>query len=96
MPALRQQNRMNIYDISKEANVSTATVSRVLNGNAKVSEKTRTAVLEVIRRHGFQPNAIARGLSLKSMNMVCRNSGSRLQGAVLSPGDPLFGGFSAG
>ena len=70
MPALRQQNRMNIYDISKEANVSTATVSRVLNGNAKVSEKTRTAVLEVIRRHGFQPNAIARGLSLKSMNMV--------------------------
>ena len=54
---------MNIYDISKEANVSTATVSRVLNGNAKVSEKTRAAVMEVIERHGYQPSALARGLS---------------------------------
>ena len=61
---------MNIYDISKEANVSTATVSRVLNGNAKVSEKTRAAVMEVIERHGYQPSALARGLSLKSMSMI--------------------------
>ena len=61
---------MNIYDISKEAKVSTATVSRVLNGNAKVSEKTRAKVLEVIEKHGYQPNALARGLSLKSMSMI--------------------------
>lgn len=70
MPVSGQVSRMNIYDISKEANVSTATVSRVLNGNMNVSEKTRKAVLEVIQRHGFQPSAIARGLSLKSMNMI--------------------------
>lgn len=61
---------MNIYDISKEAKVSTATVSRVLNGNAKVSEKTRAKVMEVIQRHGYQPSALARGLSLKSMSMI--------------------------
>ena len=46
---------MNIYDISKEANVSTATVSRVLNGNAKVSEKTRAAVMEVIENQPGLP-----------------------------------------
>lgn len=61
---------MNIYDISKEAKVSTATVSRVLNGNSKVSEKTRAAVMEVIQKHGYQPSALARGLSLKSMSMI--------------------------
>ena len=32
---------MNIYDISQKAGVSIATVSRVLNGSEKVSEKTR-------------------------------------------------------
>ena len=30
---------MNIYDISQKAGVSIATVSRVLNGSEKVSEK---------------------------------------------------------
>ena len=35
---------MNIYDVSEHAGVSIATVSRVLNGNANVSEKTREKV----------------------------------------------------
>ena len=37
---------MNIYDIAQNCNVSTATVSRVLNGNPNVSEKTRSRVME--------------------------------------------------
>ena len=36
---------MNIYDISQKAGVSIATVSRVLNGSDKVSDKTRKKVL---------------------------------------------------
>ena len=36
---------MTIYDISKKAGVSIATVSRVLNGSGKVSEKTKEKVL---------------------------------------------------
>lgn len=61
---------MTIYDIARLAGVSTATVSRVLNGNKRVSEETRKAVLDVIRETDYQPSAIARGLSLKSMNMI--------------------------
>ena len=39
---------MNIYDVSREANVSAATVSRVINGSSKVSPATRKKVLDVI------------------------------------------------
>lgn len=53
---------MNIYDISKLAGVSIATVSRVLNGNEKVSEKTKKRVLKVIEQQGYTPNIFARGL----------------------------------
>ena len=42
---------MNIYDISEKAGVSIATVSRVLNGNANVSEKTRKKVLDVMEKY---------------------------------------------
>lgn len=53
---------MNIYDISKKTGVSIATVSRVINNNAKVSEKTRRKVLDAIEESGYTPNAFARGL----------------------------------
>lgn len=61
---------MTIYDISKQAGVSIATVSRVLNGSANVKPKTRKKVLEVIEQCGYTPNAFARGLGLNSMNTV--------------------------
>ncbi len=61
---------MNIYDISEKAGVSIATVSRVLNGNSRVSEKTRQKILAVMEETGYQPNAFARGLGLGTMNTV--------------------------
>lgn len=61
---------MNIYDISRMAGVSIATVSRVINGNSNVSEKTKEKVLQVIEESGFTPNAFARGLGLNSMKTV--------------------------
>lgn len=54
---------VTIYDIAKEAGVSTATVSRVIAGNYSVSEKTKKKVEEIIEEHDFHPNAIARSLS---------------------------------
>ncbi len=61
---------MTIYDISQKAGVSIATVSRVLNGNTNVSEKTRKKVLDVIEKYDYAPNVFARGLGLDSMNCV--------------------------
>ena len=40
---------INIYDVSKKAGVSIATVSRVLNGNTRVSEKTRDKVINAMK-----------------------------------------------
>jgi LacI family transcriptional regulator/LacI family asc operon transcriptional repressor len=61
---------MNIYDISEKAGVSIATVSRVINGNSYVSEKTKKKVLDIIDECGYTPNAFARGLGLNTMKMV--------------------------
>lgn len=61
---------MNIYDISKQAGVSIATVSRVLNGNPNVKPETRKKVMDIIDRYDYTPNAFARGLGLDTMNSV--------------------------
>lgn len=61
---------MTIYDISKEAGVSIATVSRVLNDSANVRPATKTKVLAVIEKYGYSPNAFARGLGLDTMQAV--------------------------
>ncbi len=50
---------MNINDIAKEANVSRATVSRVINGNANVKEDKRKRVEQVIKKHNYIPNKAA-------------------------------------
>lgn len=61
---------MNIYDVSEHAGVSIATVSRVLNGNPNVSEKTREKVLNVMDELGYTPNVFARGLGLDTMRTI--------------------------
>ncbi|MEG0368416.1 MAG: LacI family DNA-binding transcriptional regulator [Hungatella sp.] len=61
---------MNIYDVSEQARVSIATVSRVLNGNPNVSDKTRTRVLDVMKELGYTPNIFARGLGLNTMKTI--------------------------
>ena len=78
---------MNIYDISEKAGVSIATVSRVLNGNANVSEKTRKKVLDVMERYGYTPNAFARGLGLntmKTIGLLCTDSSNIFQAKAIS------------
>ena len=61
---------MNIYDVSERANVSIATVSRVINGNPNVSEKTRNRVLAVMDELGYTPNVFARSLGLNTMRTI--------------------------
>ena len=61
---------MNIYDVSKKAGVSIATVSRVLNGNANVSDKTKNKVLVAMKELDYTPNIFARGLGLNTMKTI--------------------------
>ena len=61
---------MNIYDIAKLADVSIATVSRVVNNSPKVSQKTKEKVLAVMKENEYTPNAFARGLGLGTMKTV--------------------------
>ena len=55
----------NIRDIAKEAGVSIATVSKVINGYPYVSDKTREKVKRIIRDSQFVPNSAARELVRK-------------------------------
>ena len=61
---------MNIYDIAKLADVSIATVSRVVNNSPKVSAKTKEKVLAIMKENEYTPNAFARGLGLGTMKTV--------------------------
>ena len=60
----------SIKDIAKEAGVSAATVSRVINKNGRYSPETEQKVLEIIRNRQYVPNQIAKGLrEQRTMNV---------------------------
>lgn len=67
---MMEKQTITIYDVAREANVSMATVSRVVNGNPNVKPATRKKVLEVIDRLDYRPNAVARGLASKKTTTV--------------------------
>ncbi|WP_116808395.1 LacI family DNA-binding transcriptional regulator [Steroidobacter cummioxidans] len=56
--------------VAKEAGVSIATVSRIINGTAKVSAERKDAVEAAIAKLNFRPNAAARGLALGKSNTI--------------------------
>ncbi|KUM52038.1 LacI family DNA-binding transcriptional regulator [Rheinheimera sp. EpRS3] len=59
-----------IYQVSELAGVSLATVSRVMNNNARVSEATRNKVLAAMEQLGYRPNSIAQSLASNRSNSV--------------------------
>ena len=72
-----------IRDVARIANVSVATVSRVLNGSNKVSEKSREAVLSAQKQLNFYLNANARALAQRDSHTI---------GVMVSDvSDPYFG-----
>jgi len=60
--AFRRSQKATIKDIAKMCNVSTQTVSRVINKRPDVSPETRNAVEKAIAEMGYQPSALARSL----------------------------------
>lgn len=77
-----------IYQVSELAGVSLATVSRVMNGSSKVSDKTRKKVEDAMNTLGYRPNSIAQSLASSRSNSV----------GVLIPEltGPFFGHLMAG
>jgi DNA-binding LacI/PurR family transcriptional regulator len=59
-----------IRDVASKAGVHASTVSRVFSGNAKISAETRLRVLTAAKELNFQPNAVARSLSVSQTNIL--------------------------
>ncbi|MDR1432454.1 MAG: LacI family transcriptional regulator [Propionibacteriaceae bacterium] len=58
----RKQNAVSIMDVASRAQVSTATVSRVLNGKGNVDPALAAAVRQAVRETGYTPNITGRAL----------------------------------
>lgn len=61
---------VKMTDVAAAANVSIATVGRVLHNNGYVSEDARKRVEEAINRLGYVPNRMARALKQKRSNII--------------------------
>ena len=59
-----------IYDVAREAGVSPKTVSRVLNDETPVNDKTRSAVRAAMRRLGYVPSRSARSLRSQRSGLI--------------------------
>jgi DNA-binding LacI/PurR family transcriptional regulator len=62
--------RVTIYDIAREAEVSVATVSRILTGSAPVRPDTKERVEAVLHKYNFRPNRLARNLSYQRTRTI--------------------------
>ncbi len=54
--------KITIHDIAEKLNVTASTVSRALNGNPRISDTTRKAVLKAAKDLNYEPNHIASAL----------------------------------
>ena len=66
----RAKNGTTITDIAKKLRLSAMTVSRALNSNPEVSDKTRERVLRAAQTMGYQPNRWARSLVTRRSMMI--------------------------
>ena len=79
---------VTIEDVAREANVSIATVSRVMNNTKAVSPELRERVFSAIRKTSFRPNVLARGLITNRTYTI---------GVVISDiSNPVFGVLTKG
>ncbi|HBV40324.1 MAG TPA: DNA-binding transcriptional regulator GalS, partial [Erwinia sp.] len=74
---------ITIRDVAREAGVSVATVSRVLNHSAAVTQETREKVLGIVGQLGYRPNANAQALASQVSDTIGV--------VVMDVSDPFFG-----
>lgn len=85
--------RPTLEKVALLAGVSRATVSRVVNGAANVSEPVRTAVLRAVDELGYVPNPAARSLVTQRSDLVALIISER-ESTVFT--DPFFGAVMRG
>src|SRR5437870_11734367 len=59
-----------IYDVASAARISVATVSAVVNGTAYVSPPLTARVEAAVKRFGYRPNLVARGLATQQSHTI--------------------------
>ncbi|KMY45812.1 LacI family transcriptional regulator [Bacillus sp. FJAT-27916] len=70
MAAREKKNKTSIKDVAAMAEVSTATVSHVINGTRYVSEEVTTKVKEAMKELNYVPNPVARTLRSQNSHLV--------------------------
>ena len=81
---IRKGKFPSIDDVAKEARVSIATVSRVINNFGSVKDQNRERVLEAVEKLNFKPNISASRLASNKVNSV---------GLIMPVYDDMFGSF---
>jgi DNA-binding LacI/PurR family transcriptional regulator len=70
MRAGLHDRELTIIDVARHAGLSAATVSRVMHDSPRVSPEARRRVQEAIAALGYTPNALARGLAMRSTRTI--------------------------
>jgi len=83
------KKKVSIHDIARQLNVSSTTVSFVLNGKAeekRISDEMKKRILDHVAEVGYQPNQVAKSL---------RTGKSKIIGMLVEDiSDPFFSGIS--
>ncbi|MDO5423740.1 MAG: LacI family DNA-binding transcriptional regulator [Eubacteriales bacterium] len=67
----KKERNVTIYDIAREAGVSTGTVSRYINGVGKSKGDTEERIRQAIEKLHYVPNRSARALKSQKRNILC-------------------------
>ena len=90
----KNQHRVTIKDVARQADVSIATVSKIINGKDEhISEATRQKVFEVIDHLGYVQNSMAKGLkesNTKTLGLVIPDIGNAFPEMAKGAQDEAF------
>ncbi len=87
--------KVTIRDVAREAGVSVATVSNVLNGVEKCREETRERVLETARELGYRPNISAKTLATRRSGLLGIVTNEKSEGSSFSQMNLIVNGMNS-
>ncbi len=87
--------KVTIRDVAREAGVSVATVSNVLNGVEKCRVETRERVLETARELGYQPNISAKTLATRRSGLLGIVINEKSEGSSFSQMNLIVNGMNS-